>query len=52
MTKNNANINKQINCKYCGNKATKFSKVPTVKSGKKQRYRCTECGKTFYGGDE
>lgn len=40
--------NKQIiHCPECGNKAIRFSVVPT-RQGKKQRYRCTECGRTFY----
>lgn len=50
MEENNVTINKSIICRYCGNKAVKFARIPTVK-GKKQRYRCTECGKTFYGED-
>lgn len=46
------NTNKQrILCPECGNKAIKFSVVPT-RQGKKQRYRCTECGRTFYNEDK
>jgi len=35
-------------CKYCGStRVIKMGFVPTVK-GKKRRYRCNECGHTFY----
>ena len=30
-------------------KVVKFGTVPTVHSGKKQRYRCQVCAETFYG---
>ncbi len=37
-----------MNCLRCKSiKIQKFGKVPTVK-GKKQRYRCGDCGHTFY----
>lgn len=36
-------------CKYCkATNVTKFGKVPTAKSGVKQRYRCNKCGRTMY----
>lgn len=36
-------------CPYCKNeKVQKCGLYPTVKEGKKQRYRCFECGRTFY----
>ena len=34
-------------CSECGSISQKFGLVPTRK-GKKQRFRCIECGKTFY----
>lgn len=35
-------------CPYCKNeKIQKVGKYATVK-GKKQRYKCTECGRSFY----
>ena len=39
---------KPKHCPYCeGKRITKAGLRPTVK-GKKQRYKCQECGKTFY----
>lgn len=37
-----------MKCNRCGGEATKFGLVPSVKAGKMQRYRCKECGHTFY----
>jgi predicted Zn finger-like uncharacterized protein len=37
-----------IKCPECGStKIVRFGSIPT-RSGKKQRYRCQECGRTFY----
>ena len=39
-----------MKCVKCNsNNIVKFGKIPTVKNGKRQRYRCQECGHTFYG---
>lgn len=36
-------------CPHCGaHRVNKSSQVATVSAGKKQRYICRECGKTFY----
>ena len=38
-----------LRCSRCGSsRVHKYGVVPTVKHGKKQRYRCYECGHTFY----
>lgn len=38
-----------MKCKYCNSeRLQKIGFIPTIK-GKKQRYRCSECGHTFYG---
>lgn len=40
----------KVTCKFCKSEnVVKFGKVPTVNAGKKQRFRCQECAKTFYG---
>ena len=40
-------------CKKCktNKRVVKFGSIPSVKQGKKQRYRCQECGTTMYDGD-
>lgn len=36
-------------CPYCKNKSgRKQGKVATVSAGKKQRYLCKECGRSWY----
>jgi len=40
-----------MKCPKCGSdKIVKFGEIPTVKSGRKKRFRCQECGRTFYAG--
>jgi transposase-like protein len=39
-----------MNCPKCNSsEIQKIGKIPTCQ-GKKQRYRCRNCGKTFYIG--
>lgn len=39
----------KVTCKKCkSDNVAKFGSIPTVNAGKKQRYRCQDCGKTFY----
>jgi len=38
---------KNPKCPHCSSKSQKSGKIATLQ-GKKQRYRCNECGKTFY----
>lgn len=40
-------------CEKCksNERVVKFGKIPTVKRGFKQRYRCQLCGNTMYDGD-
>jgi transposase-like protein len=40
-------------CPNCGSsKIRKFGFVITLKKGKKQRFQCYDCGKTFYSKGE
>lgn len=39
----------KVTCKKCkSDNVAKFGSIPTVNAGRKQRYRCQDCGKTFY----
>jgi transposase-like protein len=42
---------KPKSCLNCGSaRIVKVGKIPTLKEGrKKQRFKCYECGKSFYG---
>jgi len=41
-----------MKCPKCGSpKTRKVGKIPTVNKGKRQRYQCKECGKSFYQED-
>lgn len=46
-------IKKYPVCEKCktNDRVVKFGKIPSVGQGKKQRYRCQECGTTMYDGD-
>ena len=38
-----------MECPNCKSKhIVKLGKIPSFKAGRKQRYKCWECGKTFY----
>jgi transposase-like protein len=40
-------------CPYCkSDRVVKIGFRRTVKNGKRQRYQCQECAKSFYAGDE
>ncbi len=41
--------NKPDFCEFCkASRIVRIGKIPTV-TGKKQRFQCRECGRTFYG---
>lgn len=40
-----------VKCPHCGGHAWQKGFVPTTK-GKKPRYICTECGKSFFSGSK
>lgn len=45
-------MEKKIQCPYCSSQRIwKSGKIPIVNKGKRQRYKCAECGKTFYGDE-
>lgn len=44
---------KKMICPYCKERRiAKVGKIASVKDGKKQRFQCRECGRTFYGKDK
>ena len=47
MDKDSGKIITYIYCPDCKGRTNKLGKIPT-RHGKIQRYRCTECGRTFY----
>ena len=44
-------VHENPNCPHCGSKTQKSGIIGTLE-GKKQRYRCIECGKTFYDEED